>query len=253
MDCNCFDAENNIIYSYNNMFKLCCIEKYLRINDTWNSIPFKIRYQYILDYKNAVSINYDNNIISVHRSYNIKNHKQYHNINTHEQFIFKNIFVIEEWLSIENMNCNLQKQCAEVNYINKELKENNDILLSQLKNIYKQSQISINKCKKIRSKLNKKNNQIINLSNKFKIEANNIDLKDELLKENMNLKCKNDKLNNDLSKKDKLNKRLTNLLTIYKYHELNNVQKYNYQDIKNRNKQLNQEFKRVAKLMKLNV
>ena len=56
---------------------------------------------------------------------------------------------------------------------------------------------------------------------------------------------------NELSKKDKLNKRLVNILTIYKYHELNNVQKYNYQEIKNRNKKLNSEFKRVAKLMKL--
>ena len=56
---------------------------------------------------------------------------------------------------------------------------------------------------------------------------------------------------NELSKKDKLNKRLVNLLTIYKYHELNNVQKYNYEEIKEKNKKLNSEFKRVAKLMKL--
>ena len=46
--------------------------------------------------------------------------------------------------------------------------------------------------------------------------------------------------------------RLVNILTIYKYHELNNVQKYNYEEIKEKNKKLNNEFKRVAKLMKLN-
>lgn len=59
-------------------------------------------------------------------------------------------------------------------------------------------------------------------------------------------------LSNELFKKDKLNKRLIYLLTIYKYHELNNVQKYNYEEIKEKNKKLNLEFKRVAKLMKLN-
>ena len=66
------------------------------------------------------------------------------------------------------------------------------------------------------------------------------------------LKTKNKELENELSKKDKLNKRLVNILPIYKYHELNDVQKYNYKEIKEKNKKLNSEFKRVAKLMKLN-
>ena len=35
--------------------------------------------------------------------------------------------------------------------------------------------------------------------------------------------------------------------------EFNNIQKYNYEEIKQKNKQLNQEFKRIAKLMKLNI
>ena len=65
------------------------------------------------------------------------------------------------------------------------------------------------------------------------------------------LENKNKELSNELSKKNKLNKRLVNILTIYKYHELNNVQKYNYEEIKEKNKKLNSEFKRVAKLMKL--
>jgi len=73
-------------------------------------------------------------------------------------------------------------------------------------------------------------------------------LKNELTKKDNLLK----KSNNELFKTDRLNKRLVNLLTIYKYHELNNVQKYNYEDIKEKNKKLNSEFKRVAKLTKLN-
>lgn len=94
----------------------------------------------------------------------------------------------------------------------------------------------------LKSKLFKKDKQINELTFKYeKLETDNI----YLIKE-----CK--KLNNELSKRDKLNKRLVNLLTIYKYHELNNVQKYDYQEIKEKNKKLNQEFKRVAKLMKLN-
>lgn len=105
----------------------------------------------------------------------------------------------------------------------------------------------------------KLNINLINLTN-----LNNYDIKiinyqtdiEKIEKEYNNkinkLETKNNKLLNELSKKDKLNKRLVNILTIYKYHELNNVQKYNYEEIKEKNKKLNNEFKRVAKLMKLN-
>lgn len=113
-------------------------------------------------------------------------------------------------------------------------------------------------------------NELNNLSNKdFKLNINLIKLTNlnnygvkiinyqtdiEKIKQEYNnkLETKNNKLLNDLSKKDKLNKRLVNILTIYKYHELNNVQKYNYEEIKEKNKKLNSEFKRVVKLMKLN-
>lgn len=50
---------------------------------------------------------------------------------------------------------------------------------------------------------------------------------------------------------NKLNKRLVNLITIYKYHDLNNVETYDYSSIKEKNRKLNSEFKRIAKLMKL--
>jgi hypothetical protein len=58
-------------------------------------------------------------------------------------------------------------------------------------------------------------------------------------------------LKEQLNKKDKLNKRLIDVLTIYKNHEFNIVEKYDYKSIKENNKKLNLEFKRVAKLMKL--
>jgi hypothetical protein len=57
------------------------------------------------------------------------------------------------------------------------------------------------------------------------------------------LETKYKKLENELSKKDKLNKRLVNILTNYKYHELNNVQKYNYQDIKEKMNQILKKLK----------
>ncbi len=76
--------------------------------------------------------------------------------------------------------------------------------------------------------------------------------RDDLETERDDLYDELEEVQEKLSKKDKLNKRLVNLLTIYKYHEFNNVEKYDYQEIKEKNKKLNQEFKRVAKLMKLN-
>lgn len=48
-----------------------------------------------------------------------------------------------------------------------------------------------------------------------------------------------------------LNQRLINTLKLYKYHEFNTIEKYDYEEIKQKNKKLNQEFKRIAKLMKL--
>ena len=98
------------------------------------------------------------------------------------------------------------------------------------------------------------NDSLVLFNNELRLQYN----KDiEKIKQEYNnkinkLETKNNKLLNELSKKDKLNKRLVNILTIYKYHELNNVQKYNYEEIKEKNKKLNNEFKRVAKLMKLN-
>jgi DNA-binding ferritin-like protein (Dps family) len=78
-------------------------------------------------------------------------------------------------------------------------------------------------------------------------------IRDDLETENDLIKDKLDIIKDELSKKDKLNKRLVNLLTIYKYHEFNNVEKYDYQEIKEKNKKLNQEFKRVYKLISKNI
>jgi hypothetical protein len=75
---------------------------------------------------------------------------------------------------------------------------------------------------------------------------NDLEVKNDIIKDELDI------IKDKLFKKEKLNKRLINILTIYKYHELNNVQKYNYEEIKEKNKKLNSEFKRVAKLMKLN-
>ena len=98
--------------------------------------------------------------------------------------------------------------------------------------------------------LNEYDLQIINYQSDIEKIKQEYDNKINILEnKNKELENKNKELSNDL---DKLNKRLVNILTIYKYHELNNVQKYNYEEIKEKNKKLNSEFKRVAKLMKLN-
>ena len=72
----------------------------------------------------------------------------------------------------------------------------------------------------------------------------NDDTIDKLKHENTELKVK-------LNKKDNLNKRMINILMLYKSNEFNIVEKYDYNEIKQKNKTLNSEFKRVAKLMKL--
>jgi hypothetical protein len=48
-----------------------------------------------------------------------------------------------------------------------------------------------------------------------------------------------------------LNKRLIDTLMLYRYKEFNNTTTYDYDEIKQKNKALNNEFKRVAKLIKL--
>jgi len=58
-------------------------------------------------------------------------------------------------------------------------------------------------------------------------------------------------LTEELNKKDELNKRLINTLMLYRYKEFDNTITYDYNEIKQKNKALNNEFKRVAKLMKL--
>ncbi len=293
-ECNCFNTANDIIYSYYNKFRLCCVEKYIRINDTFNLIPFEVRYKDILHFKNAESIYYCGRIILVHKNYNIKEHKKYHNIQTPEIFNFinnpkncpndkclkyadddinkrekelakkenkfhemklllprnellksfgfdSNGFEFKKTKDVCERISNKLKELEQIDSKKIILKEFKQIIIRELHEIVNylvcfylydtkdydfglELQVLITMLKsdknKLKNKLNKKTNQILNLSKK-------------------------------LSKKDKLNKRLVNLLTIYKYHEFNNVEKYDYNEIKQKNKALNTEFKRVAKLMKL--
>jgi hypothetical protein len=83
--------------------------------------------------------------------------------------------------------------------------------------------------------------------NQMKKKSIIIELNDEIEK----LKYENNELKVKLNKKDNLNKRMINILMLYKSNEFNIVEKYNYNEIKQKNKALNSEFKRVAKLMKL--
>lgn len=211
MECNCFNVKNDIIYSYYNKFRLCCVEKYIRINDTFNLIPFEIRYKDILHFKNAEAIYYRGKIILVHKNYNIKEHKKKFNIQTPEIFNF-----------INNPKLSLHNQ--ELRYVDFEI-ENLKSKLKQLQLMY---------------------NQVFNDREKINIEIENIELELENSYEEIEI------LENKIKKLENEYKRLSDVLTVYKNDNLNNVKKYNYQEIKEKNKKLNQEFKRIAKLMKLN-
>lgn len=116
----------------------------------------------------------------------------------------------------------------------------NDYTKNQL---YELNKILVKSKENLEIELNKKDCEMQNIIKELKSQY-----KQELMEQADKLET----INNELYKKDKLNKRLVNILTIYKYHELNNVKKYNYEEIKEKNKKLNNEFKIVAKLMKLN-
>ena len=156
--------------------------------------------------------------------------------------------------------------CNKINNLESKLLEQND-KNNKLENKYNELKSEHHSISTIKEDLENENKRyyekVNNLENENKKQFDRINnfkeeyqrvwkIRNDLEVENAIIKDKLDIIKDDLSKKDKLNKRLVNLLTIYKYHELNNVQKYNYEEIKNRNKKLNNEFKRVAKLMKLN-
>ena len=104
--------------------------------------------------------------------------------------------------------------------------------------------LMLNELKKI--ELNNSLNQCKNTEG-----VNNIitkDAKDDIIIE---LKNEINILKEELNKKDMLNKRLIDTLMLYRYKEFNNTTTYDYNKIKQKNKALNAEFKRVAKLKKL--
>ncbi len=145
---------------------------------------------------------------------------------------------------------------------NKELSNRHeDIIIALLQKISWLRESNDNSFDLLKKKINDKENEINSLKEKQKkllsdlnrVNCNNFIYADKI-KDLENKLLDNDELKNlkeELSKKDKLNKRLVKLLIIYKYHEFNIVEKYDYNEIKQKNKALNTEFKRVAKLMKL--
>lgn len=129
------------------------------------------------------------------------------------------------------------------NYVRiKELKEYNFDIADRIcnPNIFKINYFG----KKVILSINK-----LELYEKEKLKFDNkLNAKDNII---TNLQNKINKLEEELNKKDMLNKRLIDTLMLYRYKEFNNTTTYDYDEIKQKNKALNNEFKRVAKLMKL--
>lgn len=159
---------------------------------------------------------------------------------------------------ITELNDITKNYCNKINILESKLRNKND-KLKDLENKY-------NKIKQEHLSICIINTDLENENKRYHEKVNNLECNNNTLKEEYKRVCKirndfeskNDLIKDELeetkkqsSKKDKLNKRLVNLLTIYKYHEFNNVEKYDYNSIKEKNKKLNSEFKRVAKLMKL--
>jgi DNA repair exonuclease SbcCD ATPase subunit len=207
------------------MLKMCCYHYYLHLTEEWNSIPLEISNLHgTLSYKNIVSLFYKEKIILLNKTFSNQNCKKNALSHFNISLKFKNIFVID-LLPLEKRYNKLKEEYQIVSKLIDDLETERDDLETERDELFDK----LSKSKKLKNKLNKKNNQIINLSKKLET------------------------VNKEINKKDKLNKRLVNVLTIYKYHEFNNVEKYDYNEIKQKNKALNTEFKRVAKLMKLNM
>lgn len=173
----------------------------------------------------------------------------YNNIIAHlRQEIFNTIFVLTsldfadyvriiDFNSFEQVDINRSK----INYLGNEIK----FSVKKLE-FYENEKIEFD------NKLQNKDSIIFGLENK--INNINKELNDEVqIKKHIitNLQNKINKLEEELNKKDMLNKRLIDTLMLYRYKEFNNTITYDYNEIKQKNKALNTEFKRVAKLMKL--
>ena len=182
LDCYCRTRKeiNNktteyTFYSYNSMFKICCLVKYHRnvSSNTFGDCGIHCgMFDKLLNFRDFKTLIYNNEIIIVHSTAIIQQH-------THSGY-------------------NNRRIIYKVQNINIEINENLNI-----------------------------NNKITNLENKINV------------------------LTEELNKKDNLNKRLIDTLMLYRYKEFNNTITYDYNEIKQKNKALNSEFKRVAKLMKL--
>jgi hypothetical protein len=191
-------------YSYNNMFKVCCLRLYFQTLNVYNhngyKCDFSCTYYYrLLNYQDFKYIVYNKEIILVHMNEKI-NDCTYLN-NTYKTIVkVKNIDIDENLTFVNTYKYNDMVKC----------KTNYDNVVSVL----------INK-------------------------------NSDILYANKNLENKINKLEEELNKKDMLNKRLIDTLMLYRYKEFNNTTTYDYDEIKQKNKALNNEFKRVAKLIKL--
>jgi hypothetical protein len=108
---------------------------------------------------------------------------------------------------------------------------------------------NINKIKEYCNNLQKDNEEL--LKDNKELYENNEGLYEENKEENNILLNKFEMVNEKLNEKTILNKRLINILTTYRYNELHNIKIYNYEEIGQKNKKLNNEFLKIAKLMKL--
>lgn len=255
--CECYEGEYNIVKftTYNNMLKMCCYHYYLHLTENNCQPPLEVRLHYLLDYKNIVSYIHNGKILLLNKRDTFT--KDTKCVFTPELKIkFKNIILNEN--EYEDLKKN-RDICFE------KLVETTEELLnvkSKLSSKENEKRICFDKLLKISEELNTIKSNLLNKENetndlkkilesfKYKLSESNKKL-DKVNCEFIMLENINENINNKLEEHSKVNKRLVNLLTIYKYHEFNNVEKYNYNSIKEKNKKLNSEFKRVAKLMKL--
>ncbi len=281
-ECNCYTRGTDFIKfdTYNNMLKMCCYHYYLHITELFCQPPLEIRYHESLSYKNIITYSHNGEIILLNkRDRFFKNTKSC--CVFHLNIIFNNVTLNEnEYKSIYKQSkeiCNdsfdLLKQRVNKSFQNidamkntiRELKEKlvkKDNLENDYNKLLQDFQINYKSMDYKDKKIKKQTDKIKQLEEILLREHKTIDtLNYKLINKTEELnKLFQDinsitnelrELKEKLVKKDNLNKRLVNLLTVYKYQEFNGVEKYDYVEIKQKNKALNTEFKRVAKLMKL--
>jgi hypothetical protein len=161
---------------------------------------------------------------------------------------------------IDLKSMNLKKfinKCNSINVesiINKELNDNNSKIIISLENIIESNtELFTNEINALKLANNHTENDIENFKNYYDDQVNNFG---QIIKD-VNRRLSNlESSNLELQNENKLLKEKirTNEIELHYLKSTNNekIRKYNYEEIKNRNKELNKEFKCVAKLMRLN-